>query len=153
MNFKDGASPHRLPKHISLLLFLNGFLQALVQPSLTSLLTLSPMAVDLSKLSVVYSLLYIPYLCKPTYARLLNYLEKRVGSPLISTLLPQTYLFQALTLLLLTTVVDLEGDGGLLYFTAINWARELSLAVGDWMLTIAVIRFLRGEGRIKHDWQ
>ncbi|GMI45566.1 hypothetical protein TrCOL_g7787 [Triparma columacea] len=103
------------------------------------------MAVDLSKLSVVYSLLYIPYLCKPTYARLLNYLEKRVGSPLISTLLPQTYLFQALTLLLLTTVVDLEGDGGLLYFTAINWARELSLAVGDWMLTIAVIRFLRGS--------
>ncbi|GMH53801.1 hypothetical protein TrRE_jg10840, partial [Triparma retinervis] len=103
------------------------------------------MAVDLSKLSVVYSFLYVPHLCKPTYARILNYLEDKFGGPLISTLLPQTYLLQAAAQVLLTTVVDLEGDGGLLYFTAINWVRELSLAVGDWMLTIAVIRFLRGS--------
>lgn len=134
-----------LPQPLPLLLFLNGFLQTLVQPSLTSLLTLSPMAVDLSKLSVVYSLLYVPYLLKPTYARVLIYLESLYSRPLLPFLLPLTYLLQSLSLLLLTTVVDLEGTDGLAWFTTVNWTRELTLAAGDWMLTIAVIRHLRKE--------
>jgi len=28
----------------------------------------------------------------------------------------------------------------------INWSRELTLAIGDWGLTIEVIRFLRDQG-------